>query len=421
MDHSHSRGFQNLTKIEGAIEILFDSIGEPRVSGELISIHHALGRFLCNDVVANLYLPARDRSVMDGYAVRSEDVKDASKERPVVLGLIGESRIGEIPRKRIKRTRAISVATGSLIPDGADAIVMVESTAPLPGNRIEVYSPVEKGQNIAKKGEDLEPGRVVLRKGTRLRSQDLGILGAMGFRSVRVARKPRIAILSTGNELVDSKSEATEAKVIDINRLLISSMLVEIGAEPVDLGIAKDQEKEIKASLRKGLKSSDAVLVTAGSSVGKKDLVPECINRLGKPGILVHGIAMRPAMPTALAVVKGKPLLSLPGFPTSAMFAFRVFARPLVARMLGIRELVEPTVKATLHEKITGTLGLRTFVRVRVRKGADGFEAEPLKLQRASALMSMVGANGIVTVPEDAGAIEAGQSVDVTLIGDVLL
>lgn len=320
----------------------------------------------------------------------------------------------------IKPYKAISVATGSVIPNGADAVVMVESTASLSGNGIEVYSPVDKGQNIARKGEDLEPGRVVLKKGTHLRSQDLGILGAMGLRRVRVARKPRIAILSTGSELVDSKGKTTGAKVFDINRLLISSMLIEIGAEPVDLGIAKDQEKEIKAALRKGLKSSDAVLVTAGSSVGKKDLVPECINKLGKPGILVHGIAMRPAMPTALAVVNGKPLLSLPGFPTSAMFAFRAFAKPLVARMLGVRELVEPTVKAFLKERISGTPGLRTFVRVCVRKDAEGLVAEPLKLQRASALMSMVGANGIVTVPEDVGVFEAGQSVDVALIGDLL-
>jgi molybdenum cofactor synthesis domain-containing protein len=196
-------------------------------------------------------------------------------------------------------------------------------------------------------------------------------------------------------------------------------MIQEAGASPVDLGIVRDQEAQIIAALKRGVKACDAVIVTAGSSVGKGDLVPTCINRLGKPGMLVHGVAMRPAMPTGLAVVNGKPVLSFPGFPVSAMFAFRVFARPIIARMMGIREPVYPTVRAVLSERISGAPGYRTFVRVTVEKRRKGLTAKPLKLQRSSVLMSMVAANGIVTIPEDHSAYEAGQAVEVELIGEL--
>jgi molybdenum cofactor synthesis domain-containing protein len=260
----------------------------------------------------------------------------------------------------------------------------------------------------------------VLKKGSRLRPQDIGILKALGSATVYVAKKPRVAILSTGNELVDSISRRSAAKVIDINRAIISGMLQELGAEPVDLGIVKDREAAITTALRKGLKTCDLVIVSAGSSVGKRDLVPERVNSLGKPGMLVHGIAMRPAMPTGLAVVNGKPVFSLPGFPVSALFGFRVFVRPIVSRMLGVRELLEPTVSAVLSERIAGAPGYRTYVRVAVKRSGRELVAEPLKLQRASVLMSIVGANGIVTIPEEVTAIEGGQTVNVTLIGDIL-
>jgi molybdenum cofactor synthesis domain-containing protein len=314
---------------------------------------------------------------------------------------------------------AVAVATGSSIPAGADTVVIVERTTTLPGKRIAVHAPAGVGQSIARKGEDVVPGTVVLKKGTRLRPQDLGILKALGLERTHVVRKPLIAILSTGNELVDSANKRRDAKSVDINRPIISAMVRESGAEPVDLGIVRDQEAEITRALRGGVKSFDAVLLTAGSSIGKSDLVPKCINGLGKPGMLVHGVAMRPAMPTGLAVVNGKPVLSFPGFPVSPIFAFRVFARPLIAHMMGVQQPVEPTVRGVLSERISGAPGYRTFVRVAVRRTENGFLAEPLRLQRSSVLMSMVGANGIVTIPEGTIAFEARQTVDVELIGQV--
>ena len=417
--HLHTKGFQNLTKVDDALRIFFSALGEPSPKEERVPVHMTLGRHLARDIVAAVDLPQFDKAVMDGYAVRAADVNSASQESPVILQVKGESRLGEVCRIHMGPGEAVAVATGSMVPTGADTIVIVERTRKLPGGRVAVHAPASPGQSIARKGEDVGAGTSVLKKGTRVRPQDAGILKTLGFSRVAVVQRPRIAILSTGDELQDSMSKRTQGKIIDINRLILSAMIRKQGADPIDLGIAKDDDGQITACLKKGLKRSDAVLVTAGSSVGKRDLVPKCINRLGKPGVLVHGIAMRPAMPTGLAVVNGKAVLSLPGFPVSAIFGFRVFARPLFARLMGVPEESEPTVKAVLKERIVGSQGLRTFVRVVVERGGEGLVADPLKLQRASALMSLVAANGIVTIPEAVTEIEKGRTVDVVLVGQI--
>jgi len=417
--HIHREGFKDLTRVEDALRILMRNIGQPALKLERVEIRSSLGRILGERIVAHQFIPPADKSVMDGYAVRSEDIQSASEKRPTILKVTGESRLGRVCRVNVKRRTAITVATGSLIPTGADAVVKVESTTSLPGDRIEVHAPVRAGESISKKGEDIAPGKVVLARGKRLRSQDIGILKRLGFNSVKVVGRLRIGILSTGNELVDSPKKNTVANVVDINRPLLASMVLELGARPIDLGIVKDRETDIINGLVRGLKTCDLVLITAGSSVGRKDLVPECINKLGKPGMLVHGIAMRPSMPTGIGVVNGKPILSLPGFPVSAIFAFRVFCRPLIAKLMGTEEAIDPVVRAVLKERVSGLSGCRTFVRVKVRRSPYGLVAEPLKLQRASLMMSMVAANGIVTIPEGVAAFEAGQVVDVSVIGEI--
>jgi molybdopterin molybdotransferase len=416
MNHLHTKGFQKLTKVDDALGLLLDAFGERPLKLESVPVQLALGRYLGIDIVANQYLPPADRSVMDGFAARAEDVKSASQENPVTLRVIGESRLGTMSRIHVGQGEAVAVATGSLVPSGADTVVIVERTTKLSPNSIAVHAPAAAGQSIAKKGEDITPGAVVLRKGGLLRSQDIGILKALGLAKVYISRKPRVAVLSTGNELVNSFSKRSLAKVVDINRAMLSCMLQELGADTLDLGIVKDREASIKPALKKGLKTCDAVIVTAGSSVGRRDLVPKCIDSLGKPGMLVHGVAMRPAMPTGLAVVNGKPVFSLPGFPVSAFFAFRTFVRPIIAKMLGVKERFEPTANAVLSETITGARGLRTYVRVIVKGDKEALVAEPLKLQRSSVMMSMVRANGVVIIPEETTAIERGETVRVLLI-----
>jgi molybdopterin molybdotransferase len=415
----HTEGFRQLTKVEDAMHVFFEAVGNMEITVESILIQDAVGRILAREAIARSYLPPADLSALDGYAVRSNDLRDASQTNRVVLRIVGESRLGEPCHLRIASGQAVVVATGSCMPRGADAVVMVEHTSRLHENVIEVTSAAALGQGVTEKGTDFAPGRRVLRKGRRLRPEDIGALKALGLSKVLVARRIRVGVLSTGNELVNSQRTHVGAKIVDVNRPIISAMLKELGAEPVDLGIVRDEPREIRQALLKGLRASDVVLVTAGSSVGKKDLVPGCINSLGRPGMLVHGIAMRPAMPTGLAVVNRKPIVSLPGFPVSAIVAFKTFVRPLLAKLSGFPMPVERSIRAVLKERISGAPNLRTFVRVKVEKVQAGFLASPLRVQRSSVLTSMVDANGIVTIPESVGAIEAGEEVDVSLTSDI--
>ncbi len=412
-------GFQNVVKIDDALQTFFSAVGNPAIPLERVNVPKAVDRILGEDIVAISDIPSMDLSVMDGYAVRSDDVQSASENRPVVLEVVGESRIGEVCKSEVKAGQSLAVATGTMIPSGADTVVMVERTAKLSGNQVSIHAPASPGQNIWKKGEDVAAGMQVLNRGRRLRVEDVGILRRLGFSRVRVVRKPRIAIFSTGNELVDYPRKADRGKIVDINRPILFAMVRELGAEPVDLGIARDRKNEIMRILRKSVKSCAVTVVSAGSSVGERDLVPMCINELGRPGMLVHGVAMRPSLPTGLGIVNGKPILSLPGFPVSAIIAFRVFGRPLIAKLMGTSEPTDHVVKAVLTEQITGPLGYRTFVRVMVRKTTEGLVAEPLKFQRSSVLMSMVAANGIVTIPEGLTEYEAGKVVDVSIIGEI--
>jgi len=416
----NTKGFQQLTNVDDALRIFLSALGEPRIKSEVTPIQNALGRILSRDIIARRYLPSTDVSIMDGYAVRSEDVQNASDENPAILNVIGESKLGSLCRFKVRSGQVVALATGSMVPVGADSVAIVEQSTALTGEKVAIKRSTSKGQNVSKKGEAVSPGQVVLSKGRHLRPEDIGVLRALGVPRVRVVRKQRVAIISTGNELTNSHSERDLAKVVDTNRPILSAMVQNIGAEPVDLGIVRDDPNRILSALKTGIRLADVVLVTAGSSVGRRDLVPKCIESLGKPGILVHGIAMRPAMPTGLAIINDKPVVSLPGFPVSAIIAFRVFVRPLIAKLSGVPEVPDPTIKAVLTERISAGQGLRTFVRVAVRREHERLVAEPLKVQRSSVLTSMTNANGIVTVNENHSGYEAGEEVDVSLIGNAL-
>ena len=360
--------------------------------------------------------PSYDRAVVDGYALRSEDAANASEISPAILRVIGESVLGKTCKLRLRPNDAVAVATGSMLPLGADYVAPVEETE-LMEDRVAVKSAGRPAQNIVLKGADVVEGTAVISKDRRLRSTDLGLLKTLGVRAVSV-RRLLVGIMSTGNELTDS-SHAAAGKIVDSNRVVLSSMVAGLGATPVDMGIVKDREAELLRMFRRAVGSFDIVLVTGGSSVGTRDLVPACINKLGKPGLLVHGVAMRPSMPTGLGSVKGIPIMSLPGVPVSALFAFQVFGRPAITKMLGLPEPFDHVVKAKLAGRIRGILGYRVYARVQVRKGREAFVAEPLKEQRSSFVTSIVNANGYVTVPEEVSEIAAGEMVDVTLTGDV--
>ena len=315
--------------------------------------------------------------------------------------------------------QAKQVWTGNPIPKGADAVVMIENTQKR-DERIEVWVQLAPGDNVSKKGEDLKKGEVAAKTGTRLNPYHLGLLAALGKNQVSVTKKPRIAILATGNELAEVGSEPAENQIFESNRIMLSAMCRELDAEPLDLGIARDDLDEIAEKIRNGLRNADAVITTGGTSVGGLDLVPDAVNKLGKPGIVIHGLAMRPGMPTALAMVDGKPVMVLSGNPVAAVVGFEVFARPLICRMLGMeKEEPRPTVKAVMTRRVSAALGRKTFVRVKAYEKNGEFFAEPVSARGSGAISTMTRGNGFVIVPENREGLAEGELVAVRLFANV--
>jgi len=378
----------------------------------------ALGRILARDVLSEVDVPPFDRAAMDGFAVVAEDTYGATTTAPVFLRSVGSIHIGISHTLRLNRGEAAAIVTGGQMPQGANAVVMVEYSELREDGIVELSDEVHPAENVARVGEDVRRGMVVLKKGARILPQDLGMLTYLGLKEIVVARKLRVAVLSTGSELHEG-SAFVSGKIPDINRPILTGAIRELGCEPVDLGIVPDEFQQIRSKLEQGIQTADILLVTAGTSVGPGDFVPQVINSLGKPGMLVHGVAMRPSMPTGLAVVNGKPVISLPGFPVSAYIAFLEFVYPLVGQMLETSFLPRPTVKAKLGRRVTGILGSRTYVRVLVVSSEEGFVAEPVRTSGAGILSSLIQANGFIIIPEHVEGFEEGQIVEVELFRPV--
>jgi molybdopterin molybdotransferase len=405
------KGFQKLTLIDDALRTWLNVLQVKKPREVAVPLNEALNRVLATDVVAKADLPRFDKSAVDGYALRAEDTTGASQFKPVTFQITA---LEEVDSKHAKQ-----IWTGNPLPKGADAVVMIENTKKRDGE-LEVWIQLALGGNVSKKGEDVKKGEKIMKAGTRLKPYHLALLAAMGNGEVKVVEKPRIAILATGNELAEVGSKPSENQIFESNRIMLSAMCRELGADPVDLGIAKDDVDEIAEKLRIGLRNCDAVITTGGTSVGGVDLVPDAVNKVGKPGVVVHGMALRPAMPTALAVLEGKPVMILSGNPVAAIIGFEVFARPLICKMLGMsKEEPRPVVKAVMTRKVAAALGRKTFVRVRVLRKNGEFFAEPVSARGSGAISTMTRGNGFVVVPENREGVTKGERVTVHLFGNV--
>jgi molybdopterin molybdotransferase len=404
------KGFQKLTLIEDALQkwrnILY--IKKPKTA--TVPLNKALNRVLATDIIAKEDLPRFDKSAVDGYAIKAKDTTGATQFKPVTL---------QITESEVTAKQARQIWTGNPLPKGANAVVMIEHTRKT-NRKLEVRIQVATGGNVSKKGEDVKKAEEILKTGTRLTPYHLALLAAMGNSKAKVAEKPRIAILATGNELAEPGSNPAGNQIYDSNRIMLAAMCRELGAEPVDLGIAKDDLTEITEKLKTGLHKCDVVITTGGTSVGGLDLVPEAVNNSGKPGVVVHGLALRPAMPTAIAALDGKPVVILSGNPVAAVVGFEVFARPLICMMLGMnREEPRPTVNAIMTRKVATALGRKTFVRVRVNRKNGEFHAEPVSARGSGAISTMTRGNGFVVVPENREGVTEGEVVLVRLFGNV--
>ncbi|MDH5437731.1 MAG: molybdopterin molybdotransferase MoeA [Candidatus Bathyarchaeota archaeon] len=404
------KGFEKLTGVDEALSTFLKQLKLERLGPIQIPLREALRRVSAEDFVAKIDLPPFDRSAVDGYAVRAEDTFEASQFSPKALKVTEGDRIGK------KDTRPLW--TGNPLPKGADAVVMLEHTKRVQ-DRIEVWTPVTPGKNVSKRGEDVQRGQVAVEAGTRLQSHHLGLLAALGATRVSVVEKPKVAVLSTGDELVEPSRKSKPNQIVDVNRLILSCMCLELGAEPLDLGIARDNVNEIRVKVEEGVKRADVTITTGGTSVGYADLVPAAVNQIGKPGVVAHGIAMRPGMPTALAILHGKPILILSGNPVAAMIGFEVFARPILFRLLGVKSEPRPVVKARITRRVAAALGRRVFLRVHTFERDGEFFADPVRVKGAGVLSTMTKANGYVVVPESREGLEEGELVTVHLFDKV--
>ena len=404
------KGFQKLISVDYALKRFLSQV-DFRPKKTVLRLESSLNRVLAEDIIANTDLPRDDRSTVDGYAVDGAETEEASQTEPRIFELTDQKVIG--------KRQAKQVWTGNALPKGASAVVMLENTK-IAGNKIEVWIQATEWENVSRKGEEIHKGKVAVHRGRRLKPQHLGFIASFGIAEVEVFNKPKIAVLVTGNELAELGQSLHENQIFDSNKLVLSALCNELGAVTVDLGLAEDAIDEISEKLKSGLERADGVITSGGTSVGAPDLVPEAVNRLGTPGILAHGVAMRPGMPTALAVVGGKPILMLPGNPAAALLGFEVFGRPLVSKLLGLNHAEQrPILKARMTRRITTTLGRKNLVRVRVAQSNGEFFAEPISARGSGLISTVTGSNGYVVAPEDSEGLGEGDAVLVHMFDDL--
>jgi len=375
----------------------------------------AHGCVLAHDVVATSPLPGFDNSAMDGYAVRVADIAGATPEQPAQLPVIGDIAAGSGSVKSIGAGVTARIMTGAPVPPGADAVVPVEWTD---GgvHRVRIGNAPPAGAFIRRAGEDVRPGDTVLPVGTLLGSAQVGLLAAMGHRSVRVRPKPRVVIISTGTELVEIGTEPGPGQLVDSNSYAITAAVREAGAIAYRVGIVPDDPRQLQSSIEDHLIQADMVVTSGGVSVGAYDVVKQVLGYLGD--VQFHSVAMQPGMPQAFGTIgpDNVPIFGLPGNPVSALVSFEVFVRQALRRMLGAEPLGRPQVSAVLTEPIRSPLGRRQFLRVRVDRSEDGWVAEPTVGQGSHMMSGMAAANGLVVVPESATEVPAGSLLTTWLL-----
>lgn len=387
---------------------------QPTVRTEPIATAAALDRVLAETVLSPQDLPDFERSTVDGYAVNAPDTYGATPTLPAFLTVAGEVPMGQASPLALGMGEAALVHTGGMIPQGANAVVMVENTQRVDDQSIEVMKPVAEGENVIQVGEDVRRGQPVLAPGRQLRPQDLGGLLALGITEVTVAVPPRVAILSTGDEVVPPDHSPAPGQIRDINSYALTALTTRAGGLPLQYGIIPDERAALETAARRAFAEADIVVLSAGSSVSYRDMSVDVIAGLGQPGVLVHGVSVRPGKPTILALCDGKPVFGLPGNPVSAMVIFDLFVTPTIGALLGLVRPLQPQVPARLTRNVASTTGREDYVQVRLEQRADGLWATPI-FGKSNLIYTLVNADGTIKVPLDSNGIAAGEWVTVVL------
>jgi len=381
-------------------------------------ILQCLGQVLDEDVFATINVPPLDNAAMDGYAIKAEDTVGATPSSPVFLDVIGEVSAGAIAEQEVGALMALRIMTGAPLPKGADCVVRFEDTDEAlhherPLSKIGILYQILKGQNVRRAGEDIAQGQLVLPQGTLLRPSEIGVLASIGKSTAWVIRRPVVAILATGDELVDIDQPLPKGKIYNSNSFSIAAQVLRYGGIPQVLGIALDRVADLEGKIKEAL-SADMLITSGGVSMGDYDLVKDVLAKDGE--ISFWTVRMKPGKPLAFGMIKGVPHLGLPGNPVSSMITFELFARPAILKMMGKRNLSKPMIEAITESNIQNTDGRRIFARATVRREGDRYFAQATGPQGSGILTSMSRANGLIIVPEDVNAVEEGETVQAIML-----
>lgn len=411
--------FRKLVTLDEARQIVQKHFKPTPLGIEESQLLEAHNRILAEDVRADLDIPPFDKATVDGYAVRAKDTSGAEENKPVKLRFCGMVNVGETPKITVISGEAAEIVTGAPMPQGADAVVMVEHTEQK-NNEVLVYNAVVKDENVMKAGSDIKRGETVLKNGQVLGSREIGVLAALGKAKAKVYKVPRVAVLSTGAEVSEPGRTLPSGKIYDINAYSLSTSVFESGGRPVYLGVFPDDRDELERALRQALASADMVITSGGVSVGPKDMMPKTLDSLGKPGVIVCGIAVKPGKPTTVALIDGKLVFSLPGHPTSALLIFHLLARPIIQQMAGRETKEMLNVKALAAMRMFSAKGRRTFVMVKLKRDEpQRLLAEPVSTGLSGAITTLAKADGFVDIAENQQFIDANEEVTVHLFKSV--
>jgi molybdopterin molybdotransferase len=411
---SITRELFNVRTPRDALQVLLNVL--PRSSAsETVPTSEAVDRVLTTDLAAPGGLPTFRRSTMDGFAVCASDTFGATEGLPAYLELTGEVLMGHAPEVVVTTGQSVRIATGGMLPNGADAVVMIEQTQQVGPTTIEVLRAVAAGENVVQPGEDVRQSDPILPRGHRLRAQDLGGLMALGITSVPVSRRLRVAIISGGDELVPPETEPGPGQIRDINTYTLAALIQRDGHLACLQGVLPDELERLQAAAQHALADNDVVLLSAGSSVSTRDMTAQVVDSLGQPGVLVHGVSLKPGKPTILGVCDGKAVFGLPGNPVSCMVTYDLFVAPTLAYLSGSNTVPRRTVSARLTRNIASATGREDYVQVRLAERDDGgLDAVPV-FGKSNLIFTLIRADGMLKVPLDVGGLNAGENVEVVL------
>jgi putative molybdopterin biosynthesis protein len=408
--------FRKLVTFEEAKQLIEQQLQPKPLVTEEIPLLEAYNRVLAEDAKSTLDIPPFSRSTVDGYAVKAQDTFGADENQPAKLKVCGMVSIGETPKVSVANGEAAEIVTGAPIPEGADAVVMVEDTQ-REDDDLDVFGSVTQNENVMKKGTDIKLGETVLKAGRVLGSREIGVLAALGMAKVSVYVVPTVAVLSTGGEVTEPGKPLPPGKIYDINAYSLCTAVRESGGKPIYKGVVQDEKEELRKALEQALASANMVLTSGGVSVGPKDIIPATVDSLGKPGVFISGIAVKPGKPATVALIGKKPVFSFPGHPTSALLIFHLLARPVIQAMSGKPVKDMASIKAVADRRMFSAKGRLTFVMVTlILDEVKGLVAEPVETGASGAITTLAKADGFVEIPENQQFIDADEEVRVWLL-----